>query len=138
MTVSSLERVLAYVGSTGSTSISFILPGLFYYKISDPRSMLHQKRLRVDDDDDDDYDHNPNNGFDVEGNHHHRAMSHDRATKKKKSSSLWSTWKKKKLKMKREHREFLIRQSSLALAVYGIVVMIVCLLTHTIFLEFGH
>lgn len=38
MTVESLERVLAYVGSTGSTSISFILPGIFYYKISDPLS----------------------------------------------------------------------------------------------------
>ena len=36
MSVSSLERVLAYVGSTGSTSISFILPGLFYWKISEP------------------------------------------------------------------------------------------------------
>ncbi|KAF3928256.1 hypothetical protein AA313_de0207938 [Arthrobotrys entomopaga] len=36
MTVSSLERVLAYVGSTGSTSISFILPGLFYWRIARP------------------------------------------------------------------------------------------------------
>ncbi|KAF3940576.1 hypothetical protein ABW19_dt0208817 [Dactylella cylindrospora] len=36
MTVSSLERVLAYVGSTGSTSISFILPGLFYWRIAKP------------------------------------------------------------------------------------------------------
>ncbi|KAJ6257581.1 Vacuolar amino acid transporter [Drechslerella dactyloides] len=36
MTVASLERVLAYVGSTGSTSISFILPGLFYWRISRP------------------------------------------------------------------------------------------------------
>ncbi|KAF8457496.1 transmembrane amino acid transporter protein-domain-containing protein [Terfezia claveryi] len=36
MSVSSLERVLAWVGSTGSTSISFILPGVFYWRISDP------------------------------------------------------------------------------------------------------
>lgn len=36
MTVNSLERVLAYVGSTGSTSISFILPGLFYWRIARP------------------------------------------------------------------------------------------------------
>jgi amino acid permease len=49
MTVSSLDKVLAYVGSTGSTSISFILPGLFYYKISDPESTHHQK-LKADDD----------------------------------------------------------------------------------------
>lgn len=60
MTVSSLDKVLAYVGSTGSTSISFILPGLFYYKISDPESVHHQ-RLKEDDaeedsDDEDDVD----------------------------------------------------------------------------------
>lgn len=47
MTVSSLDKVLAYVGSTGSTSISFILPGLFYYKISDPESSYHP--LKEDD-----------------------------------------------------------------------------------------
>ena len=41
--------MLAYVGSTGSTSISFILPGLFYYKISNPESSHHQK-LKDDDD----------------------------------------------------------------------------------------
>ena len=34
MSVSSLEVVLAYVGATGSTAISFILPGLFYWKIT--------------------------------------------------------------------------------------------------------
>lgn len=33
MTVSSLEKVLGFVGSTGSTSISFILPGIFGYKL---------------------------------------------------------------------------------------------------------
>src|SRR5205085_8835656 len=50
MTVSSLEKVLAYVGSTGSTSISFILPGLFYYKISSPDSPLHQQLVKEEDD----------------------------------------------------------------------------------------
>ncbi|TAQ84556.1 hypothetical protein B7494_g7130 [Chlorociboria aeruginascens] len=49
MTVSSLDKVLAYVGSTGSTSISFILPGLFYYKISDPESIHHQRLAKEDD-----------------------------------------------------------------------------------------
>ena len=33
ISVSSLARVLAIVGATGSTSISFILPGLFGYKL---------------------------------------------------------------------------------------------------------
>lgn len=51
MTVSSLDQVLAYVGSTGSTSISFILPGLFYYKISDPNSIHHQRLAKENDDD---------------------------------------------------------------------------------------
>jgi amino acid permease len=50
MTVTSLEKVLAYVGSTGSTTISFILPGLFYYKISDPDSEHHQKLVKDEDD----------------------------------------------------------------------------------------
>ena len=57
MTVSSLEAVLAYVGSTGSTSISFILPGLFYYKISSPDNPLHQKLLKEEDDYDFDIDY---------------------------------------------------------------------------------
>jgi amino acid permease len=52
MTVSSLEKVLAYVGSTGSTTISFILPGLFYYKISDPESSHHQRLVKDEDDED--------------------------------------------------------------------------------------
>jgi amino acid permease len=43
MIVRSLNLVLAFVGSTGSTTISFILPGLFYYKISDPKSAHHQR-----------------------------------------------------------------------------------------------
>ncbi|CAG8465929.1 15979_t:CDS:2 [Funneliformis caledonium] len=33
ISVSKLDLVLAFVGSTGSTAISFILPGLYYYKI---------------------------------------------------------------------------------------------------------
>ncbi|KAG0293922.1 hypothetical protein BGZ98_001974 [Dissophora globulifera] len=33
ITVSELELVLSLVGSTGSTAISFILPGTFYYKL---------------------------------------------------------------------------------------------------------
>jgi amino acid permease len=50
ITISSLEKVLAHVGSTGSTSLSFNLPGLFDYKISAPESPQHQKLMKKDDD----------------------------------------------------------------------------------------
>ncbi|KAJ2558371.1 hypothetical protein EV175_000818 [Coemansia sp. RSA 1933] len=33
MSVTSLDLVLSFVGSTGSTAISFILPGVFYYRM---------------------------------------------------------------------------------------------------------
>ncbi|OBZ87873.1 Vacuolar amino acid transporter 5 [Choanephora cucurbitarum] len=33
ITVTELDLVLSFVGSTGSTTISFILPGMFYYKL---------------------------------------------------------------------------------------------------------
>ncbi|KAI9882984.1 MAG: hypothetical protein M1823_005258 [Watsoniomyces obsoletus] len=153
MTVSSLERVLAYVGSTGSTSISFILPGLFYYKISDPESVLHQKFVKEDDDVDDDEEAatteevavRRGSGIDVgTGSDSERdvhginpedgllARSHHALL----SSSLRSAagggggggggkksiWRKK-----------LLRRLSLALACYGLVVMVVCLVTHTFF-----
>lgn len=36
LSVTSLATVLAFVGSTGSTSISFILPGLFGYLLMKP------------------------------------------------------------------------------------------------------
>ncbi|KAI9254456.1 transmembrane amino acid transporter protein-domain-containing protein [Phascolomyces articulosus] len=35
ITVSQLDLVLAFVGSTGSTAVSFILPGLFYFKLNE-------------------------------------------------------------------------------------------------------
>ncbi|KAK5012606.1 hypothetical protein LTR39_004065, partial [Cryomyces antarcticus] len=102
MTVSSLEKVLAYVGSTGSTSISFILPGLFYYKISSPSSPHHQRLMKEDDDEEDydsDQDSNEERADRWLGGRHWRAM--------------------------------LLRRLSLALAVYGGVVMVVCLVTNT-------
>lgn len=37
ISITSLEHVLAFVGSTGSTSISFILPGLFGYMLIKPK-----------------------------------------------------------------------------------------------------
>ena len=105
MTVSSLEKVLAYVGSTGSTSISFILPGLFYYKISSPESTHHQKLMKEDDDEEaDDSDQGEDEG--LLGGIRNR-------------SKPW--------------RRGLLRRLSLALAIYGILVMIVCLVTNTMF-----
>lgn len=103
MTVSSLEKVLAYVGSTGSTSISFILPGLFYYKISSPDSPQHQKLTKEDDDEEEasnDNDDRLLGGGGLKG----------------------GAWRKN-----------ILRKLSLALAVYGVVVMITCLVTNTIF-----
>lgn len=104
MTVSSLEKVLAYVGSTGSTSISFILPGLFYYKISSPDSPQHQKLIKEDDDEEESSDAEDNDGLLGGG------------------GLKGSAWRKN-----------ILRKLSLALAVYGVVVMITCLVTNTIF-----
>lgn len=106
MTVTSLEKVLAYVGSTGSTAISFILPGLFYYKISDPESLLHQKLIK-EDDDDDEYSSDGS----ADENHSTGRLA------------LSNHWRKK-----------FLRPLSLALAFYGAVVMIVCLITNTLFI----
>lgn len=101
MTVSSLDRVLAYVGSTGSTSISFILPGLFYYKISAPNSPHHQRLMKEDDD-------NDIGGREEEGGFR---------------AGRWG--------------QSMLRPLSLALAIYGFVVMVVCLVTNT-FLIVAH
>lgn len=100
MTVSSLDKVLAYVGSTGSTSISFILPGLFYYKISAPDSIHHQRLTKEDDED-------------VSG-------SDDEETFVSQGRSL--SW-----------RKTILRKLSLALAIYGLFVMILCLGTNIFF-----
>ncbi|KAF7118476.1 hypothetical protein CNMCM5793_008002 [Aspergillus hiratsukae] len=119
MTVSSLEAVLAYVGSTGSTSISFILPGLFYYKISSPDSPTHQRLMKEDDEaiddilsDDDNADEN-----DIEGGQNRPLTD---------SAILRLT--------NRHWRRGLLRKMSLALVVYGILVMIVCLIVNTFFI----
>jgi len=102
MSVSSLDKVLAYVGSTGSTSISFILPGLFYYKISAPDSIHHQRLTKENDDE---YEESSEQGLLAQG------------TLK---SSAWRT--------------MVLRRLALALTVYGILVMIVCLITNTFFI----
>lgn len=118
MTVSSLEAVLAYVGSTGSTSISFILPGLFYYKISAPDSAAHRGLLKEDDEvseglSDDDHDA----GDDGEGA---LARSLTESGLLRRSNRHW--------------RKSLLRPLSLGLAFYGLLVMVVCLITNTFFI----
>ena len=47
ITVSELELVLSLVGSTGSTAISFILPGCFYYKLHANHPWTGRKILSV-------------------------------------------------------------------------------------------
>ncbi|CAG8499653.1 13627_t:CDS:2 [Gigaspora rosea] len=45
--VSKLDLILAFVGSTGSTAVSFILPGIFYYKLHENRPWNYRKILSV-------------------------------------------------------------------------------------------
>jgi amino acid permease len=107
MTVSSLDKVLAYVGSTGSTSISFILPGLFYYKISGPDSIHHQRLTKEDDEND--------SGDDEED-----SIAGQNGSKQR-------PWQKT-----------ILRKLSLALAIYGILVMVLCLGTNLFFTASAH
>ena len=103
--VSSLSAVLGYVGSTGSTSVSFILPGLFYYKISSPDSPLHQKLMKEDDDEEEvDLDEGEGAGLLGGGNIFRKRWSKD-----------------------------ILRKLSLALALYGFLIMAVCLVLNTLF-----
>lgn len=117
MTVNSLDKVLAYVGSTGSTAISFILPGLFYYRISSPDSPHHQRLLK--DEDDEEYE---GSASDSEGDRSPVAGP--------------SSWREAiNVKMRgRQWRREVLRKMSLALAIYGIVVMVVCLVMNTFFI----
>lgn len=114
MSVTSLDRVLAYVGSTGSTSISFILPGIFYYKVSAPESPHHQRLLK----DDEDAQHNDiEEGEDEEEAEESNGLLGQAAHAGRRWRVKWNTTK----------RKFGLRQSALGLAIYGGVVMAVCL-----------
>ncbi|KAJ5947653.1 Vacuolar amino acid transporter 5 [Penicillium verhagenii] len=118
MTVSSLEAVLAYVGSTGSTSISFILPGLFYYKISASDSPARRGLLKEDDEAADEIsDEDEDVEDDGEGS---LARSLTESGLLRRHAHHW--------------RKSLLRRLSLALAGYGVVVMVVCLITNTFFI----
>ncbi|PGH19667.1 hypothetical protein AJ80_03822 [Polytolypa hystricis UAMH7299] len=124
MTVTSLEAVLAYVGSTGSTSISFILPGLFYYKISSPESDMHQALMKEDDEAAGDF-----NGYSDDEDE----GSADRGLL---SGSGLLTTSGILGRNNKQWRKTLLRKLSLALSIYGVVVMVVCLTINTIFLAF--
>lgn len=122
MTVSSLDKVLAYVGSTGSTSISFILPGLFYYKISSPDSPHHQRLMKQDDDEEyeassSDSDNDASPPVATQGNWR----------------DAWNSRAKGK-----QWRRGVLRKLSLALAVYGLCVMGTCLAINIYFNSSSH
>lgn len=109
MTVASLEKVLAYVGSTGSTSISFILPGLFFWKISSPDSPQHQRLLKEDDDEEE-------------------AAEEDIVEQSE------DTRRRRGLGFLGVNRRKVLRRCAFALACYGLMVMITCLITNTFFI----
>lgn len=140
LSVTSLARVLAFVGSTGSTSISFILPGLFYYKISDPDSSFHQRLVKEDDDIDED------SSSDIEES----AALAQSTTSIRSAASMASiasmasnlsahntsnSWRwRRKWRWDLEHIHHAnLRRLSLALAIYGMVVMAVCLVLNIFF-----
>ena len=127
LSVSSLDRVLAFVGSTGSTSISFILPGLFYYKISDPESVHHQRLMKADDDIAD-------GASDVEESGGVLTQSASGASGAN-GSNARSQWRwRRKWRWDLEHLDHgLVRKLSLSLAIYGMVVMTVCLFMNIFF-----
>jgi amino acid permease len=131
MTVSSLEAVLAYVGSTGSTSISFILPGLFYYKISSPDSPLHQRLLKEEDDFmlEQDEEAEPRLDGDQDADADADSLLVNSGLLRRMSASGISL-----LRKTRRFRRKLLRKLSLALAIYGCVVMVTCLVTNTFFI----
>ncbi|KAL2833149.1 transmembrane amino acid transporter protein-domain-containing protein [Aspergillus pseudoustus] len=116
MTVSSLEAVLAYVGSTGSTSISFILPGIFYYKISAPDSPTHQRLMKEDDEAEDGYVSGASDADDSSAQ-----------TRPLTESGILR-------RHTRSWRRDLLRKLSLALVIYGVIVMVTCLVTNSVFL----
>lgn len=129
LSVSSLDRVLAFVGSTGSTAISFILPGLFYYKISDPDSIHHQRLLKEDDDLDEAISADVE---DAAGLADSTASLHSASSE---TGAFGGTWRwRKKWRWDMEHIDNgLLRKISLALAIYGIVIMSVCLIMNIFF-----
>jgi hypothetical protein len=119
MTVASLDRVLAFVGSTGSTAISFILPGIFYHRMTRAGGLLPRtpEDGAKDDDDDDD-----------------SSVLDDDA-----SSHVSSIDEADSIVGKRRARRKQIRRGlAVALVVYGAVIMVVCLTINIVVGKGGH
>jgi hypothetical protein len=138
--VSSLDRVLAYVGSTGSTTISFILPGLFYYKISDPESVHHQRLTKEDDDADNTAADVDEDGLESSGG----GLMESVASLGSVGSAVvntapWSQWRlRNRWRWDLEHLETgLLRKMAAGLAIYGFCVMGTCLIVNTFFVTSG-
>ena len=135
LSVSSLDRVLAYVGSTGSTSISFILPGLFYYKISDPDGIYYQRLAKEDDDANAESDGDDDaTAVDVEGAALRESTASLASAASGTSARHPRARSRRKWRWDMEHLEpALLRKLALCLAVYGICVMVICLTMNTFF-----
>lgn len=137
LTVVSLERVLAYVGSTGSTSISFILPGLFYYKISDPNSVHHQRLAKTDDD----ADVTSSASDDEDDGEAAEALARSvgsvrSAASGRSNRGSWRSRRKWRWDLEHINPEYL-RRGALALAIYGACVMVTCLVLN-MFISVAH
>src|SRR5271169_6578119 len=109
MTVSSLDRVLAFVGSTGSTAISFILPGIFYYRMTRPGGLLPRAPEDSAKDDDDD------NSDDASS-----ILIDDAA-------SLSTISEDSVAGKQRARRKWIRRNFAMGLVGYGAIIMAVCL-----------
>jgi hypothetical protein len=122
MTVASLDRVLAFVGSTGSTAISFILPGIFYYRMTRPGGLLPRTPEDSAKDDDDEASERLE---DDDG------VSHESASTA--SSEIDSVAGKRRARRRSIRRGF-----ALGLVGYGFVVMAVCLTVNIVVGKSGH
>ena len=139
------------MGSTGSTAISFILPGLFYYKISDPESIHHQRLTKEDDDAE--YSSSSSASASSDGDEEEGApgpsgsgsgagMVDSIASLRSHTGSVGSRLARKlkrKWRWDLEHLETgLLRKMALGLSVYGVVVMVVCLGMNVVLGHGGH
>jgi hypothetical protein len=119
MTVASLDRVLAFVGSTGSTAISFILPGIFYHRMTRPGGLLPrapEDSVKDDDDDSAVSVHLDDDAADSSSSHSSEGESGKRRARRK-------AWR---------------RGAAVVLVGYGFVIMGVCLSINIVVGRGGH
>ena len=113
------------------------MPGLFYYKISSPNSPHHQRLLKEEDDydidsdsDDDDAADRPYRRSSIDP-HDPTGRDDDGLLANSGVLSTISASASKTLRRSKKWRRKMLRRLSLALAFYGIVVMVTCLITNT-------